>query len=56
MNQIKRGVYPRQFYGFTYTYIFRFYSKLFTFVTTLFSFGQLNLLKKIEYFLFDTII
>ena len=33
------------------------YSKIqFTFVTTLFSFGQLNLLKKIEYFLFDTII
>ena len=33
------------------------YSKLqFTFGTIQFSFGQLNLLKKIEYFLFDTII
>ena len=33
------------------------YSKFqFTFGTTLFSFGQLNLLKKIEYFSFDTII
>ena len=33
------------------------YSKFqFTFGITLFSFGQLNLLKKIEYFLFDTII
>ena len=35
---------------------FTFYSKLFTFGLILFSFGQLNLLKKIEYFLFDTII
>ena len=33
------------------------YSKFqFTFGTTLFTFGQLNLLKKIEYFSFDTII
>ena len=33
------------------------YSKFqFTFVTIQFSFGQLNLFKKIEYFLFDTII
>ena len=30
--------------------------KLFTFGLLLFSFGQLNLFKKIEYFLFDTII